>query len=91
MGKTALAVLIIACLTAACALNMASSKLSYGDRLTVAGFPKRVGVATLVGNLAARQDATNRLSRGLVDLGFQVVTSNWDVDKILRQCSGRGF
>ena len=83
LGKTVFAALIIACLTAACALNTASSKLSYGDRLTVAGFPKRVGVATLVGNLTAQQDATSRLSRGLIDLGFQVVTSNWDVDKIL--------
>ena len=75
---------IIICLTAACALNMASSKLSPGDRVTVAGFPKRIGVATLAGNLAAREEATNRLSRGLVDLGFQVAARSWDVDKILR-------
>ncbi len=83
VGGTVLAIFIIACLTAACALNMASSKLSNGDRLPVVGFPKRVGVATLVGNLTAQQEATNRLSRGLIDLGFQVVTNNWDVDKIL--------
>jgi hypothetical protein len=85
LGGTALAIFIMACLTAACALNMASSKLSYVDRVTVAGFPKRVGVATLVGNLAAQQDATSRLSRGLIDLGFQVVTNNWNVDNILGQ------
>ena len=82
LGKTVFAALVIACLTAACALNTAS-QLSYGDRLTAAGFPKRIGVATLVGNLTAQQDATSRLSRGLIDLGFQVVTVNWDVDRIL--------
>lgn len=84
VSKALFAVFIIACLTAACALNMASSKLSSGDRLAVAGFPKRVGVATLAGSLTAHEDATNHLSRGLVDLGFQVVARSWDVDKILR-------
>jgi hypothetical protein len=84
LGGTVFAV-FIGCLTAACALNMASSKLSHGDRLPVAGFPKRIGVATIVGNLTAQQDATSRLSRGLIDLGFQVVTNNWNVDRILGQ------
>jgi len=83
LGGTALTILIIACLTAACALNMASSKLSSGDRPPALAFPKRVGVATLTGNLAAQQEATTRLSRGLIDLGFQVATNNWNVDKIL--------
>ncbi|HME44594.1 MAG TPA: hypothetical protein VKF36_16010 [Syntrophorhabdales bacterium] len=83
LGGTALTIFIIACLTAACALNVASSKLSSGDRPPVVTFPKRVGVATLTGNLAAQQEATTRLSRGLIDLGFQVVTSNWNVDKVL--------
>ncbi|HUJ90599.1 MAG TPA: hypothetical protein VLX12_10415 [Syntrophorhabdales bacterium] len=85
MSKTILVALGVICLAAACALNVASSKLSYGDRLTVAGFPKRVGVATLAGNLAAQAEATDRLSRGLVDLGFQVVARSWAMDKVLRQ------
>ncbi|HVN24012.1 MAG TPA: hypothetical protein VMT71_08565 [Syntrophorhabdales bacterium] len=76
-------------ITAACALNMASSKLADKDRIWVSGFPKRVGVATIVGNLSAGQNATDRLSRGLVDMGFHVVTINWDVDKMLGQW-GRG-
>ncbi len=75
--------LAIVCVTAACALNMASSKFSYGDGLP-AGFPKRVGVATLTGNLSAHEEATDRLSRGLVDLGFQVVARSWDLDRVLR-------
>jgi hypothetical protein len=80
---TLFAASIIACLTTACSLNVASSKLSSGDHVPLAGFPERVGVATIGGNLAARQDATSRLARGLVDLGFKVVANNWDVDKIL--------
>ncbi len=40
-------------------------------------------MATIVGNLAAQQDATARLSRGLVDMGFHVVATNWDMDKAL--------
>ena len=85
LGGAAFAIFVIACLIEACALNMASSKLSSGDRVPVAGFPRRIGVATLVGNLAAQQDATARLSRGLIDLGFQVVTNNWNVDRTLGQ------
>jgi hypothetical protein len=42
-----------------------------------------VGVATLVGNLTAQEEATDHLCRGLVDLGLQVVASNWDIDKVL--------
>ena len=75
--------LAIVCVTAACALNMASSKFSYGDGLP-AGFPKRVGIATLTGNLSAHEEATDRFSRGLVDLGFQVVARSWDLDRVLR-------
>jgi hypothetical protein len=80
-----LVALAIICLTAACALNRASSKLSDRDRRPVAGFPGRVGVATLVGNLTAQEEATNRFSRGLVDLGFQVVTRSSDLDRVLRR------
>jgi len=79
--------LTIACLTAACALNVASSKLSYGDRPAVVELPRRVGVATIVGNLAAQQDATARFSSGLVDMGFHVVATNWDMDKVLGRWS----
>jgi hypothetical protein len=85
VSKTILVALAFICLAAACALNVASSKLSPGDRASVVAFPKRVGVATLVGNVAAQVEATDRLSRGLVDLGFQVVTRNWDMDKALRR------
>ena len=66
-------------------MNTASSKLSYGNQAAGAGFPNRVGVATLVGNLTAQEEATNRLSRGLVDLGFQVVARSWDLDRVLRR------
>ena len=83
-SEAILAALAIICLTAACALNTGSSKLSYGGPAAVAGFPSRVGVATLVGNLTARNEATSRLSRGLVDLGFQVDARSWDLDRILR-------
>ncbi len=85
-----LAALAILFLTAGCALNLAKSKFSYGDRLPVSGFPSRVGVATLVGNLSAQEEATNRLSRGLVDLGFQVITNSWELDRVLRQSRGDG-
>ena len=85
VGKAILAALAIFCLTAACALNTASSKLSYGNQAAGTGFPSRVGVATLVGNLTAQEEATNRLSRGLVDLGFQVVARSWDLDRVLRR------
>ena len=85
MSKAVLIAFIIVCLTAACALNMASSKLSYGDRAAVTWFPKRVAVATVVGAPPVGADATARLSRGLVDLGFDVVRSGADVDRVLRQ------
>ncbi len=81
-GKS-LVVLIVVAVSAACALNVASSKLSSVDRAPGPEFPKRVGVATIIGNLAAGQGATDRLSRGLVDLGFKVVGNNWDIDRIL--------
>lgn len=83
MSKAILIAFIIVCLTAACALNMASSKLSYGDRAVVKGFPRRVAVATVVGAPAVGADATARLSRGLVDLGFDVIRSGADVDRLL--------
>ncbi len=46
---------------------------------------RAVSVATLVGNLTAQEEATNRLSRGLVDLGFQVVARSWDLDRVLHR------
>jgi hypothetical protein len=85
VSKAVLIAFIIVCLTAACALNMASSKLSYGDRVAVNGFPKRVAVATIVGNPPTGADATARLAQGLVDLGFDVVMSGADVDRIFHQ------
>jgi hypothetical protein len=85
VSKAIVIAFIIVCLTAACALNMASSKLSYGDRVAVNGFPKRVAVATIVGNPPTGADATARLAQGLVDLGFDVVTSGADVDRIFHQ------
>ena len=88
MSKAVVIAFIIVCLTAACALNMASSKLSYGDRAPAKGFPKRVAVASIVGNPPTGADATARLAQGLVDLGFDVVMGGADVDRILRQ---RGY
>jgi hypothetical protein len=88
VSKAIVIAFIMVCLTAACALNMASSKLSYGDRVAVKGFPKRVAVATILGNPPTGFDATARLARGLVDLGFDVVMSGVDVDRILQQ---RGY
>ena len=85
VSKAVVIAFIILCLTAACALNMASSKLSYGDRAMVKGFPKRVAVATVVGAPPVGADATARLAQGLVDLGFDVVRSGADVDRVLRQ------
>jgi hypothetical protein len=85
VSKVVCIALVIACLTAACALNMASSKLSYGDRVAVQGFPKRVVVATIQGNPPTGYDVTTRLAQGLVDLGFDVVMTGIDVDRILRQ------
>ncbi len=85
MSKVVCIALVVACLTAACALNMASSKLSCGDRVPVQGFPRRVAVATIQGNPPTGYDVTARLAQGLVDLGFDVVMTGIDVDRILRQ------
>jgi hypothetical protein len=85
VSKAIVIAFVIVSLTAACALNMASSKLSYGDRAAVKGFPQRFAVATIVGNPPTGVDATVRLAQGLVDLGFDVVVSGADVDKIFRQ------
>ena len=85
VSRALLALLLVISLTAACALNRASSKLSYVGAPAIASFPKRVGVATLVGNLTAQEEATDHLCRGLVDLGLQVVARNWDIDKVLRR------
>lgn len=85
MSKVVCIALVIACLTAACALNTASSKLSYGDRVAVQGFPKRVAVATIQGNPPTGYDVTARLAQGLIDLGFDVAMTGIDVDRILRQ------
>jgi hypothetical protein len=85
VSKVVCITLVIACLTAACALNIASSKLSYGDRVAVQGFPKRVAVATIQGNPPTGFDVTTRLAQGLVDLGFDVVMTGIDVDRTLRQ------
>ncbi len=84
VGQSLIAGLAVCCITAACALNTASSKFSTGDRLTLQGFPKRVAVGTIVGSPPEGTDATARLSRGLVDLGFDVVMSGGYLDRIVR-------
>ncbi len=78
-----LVLLALFCLAAACSFNRASSKLAPIDVQVRPEFPKRVGVASIIGNLAAGQDATDRFSRGLTDLGFEVLTNNWDIDRRL--------
>ncbi len=83
-AKPIIIVLVLCCITAACALNTASSKFSTGDRLTLQGFPKRVAVGTIVGSPPEGKDATTRLARGLVDLGFDVVMSGGYLDRIVR-------
>ena len=81
---------MLACLTAACGLNMSSSKVSYGVRDLPPGVPKKVAVTTLTGNLTTQSDATDRFSRGLVDLQFEVVVPPAEVDRAMAR-SGEGI
>jgi hypothetical protein len=75
---------ILACFTAACALNTGSSTLSYSVREVPAGVPKRVAVCTFTGSLTTQSEATDRFSRGLVDLQFDVVIPAAEADRTVR-------
>jgi len=83
MRNIALVSLVVVCFTAACALNMASSKLSYGVREVPAGVPKKVAVCTFTGSPTTQSDATDRFSRGLVDLQFNVAIPSAEADRIV--------
>lgn len=83
MRKLASILLILACFTAACGLNMTSSKLSYGVRELPPGIPKKVAVCTFSGSPTTQPDATDRFARGLVDLQFDVVIPPAEADKIV--------